>query len=72
MATIFAVAVLNIKSTSIELKESLTCISNNLTLLKQSMPLVVLIKLAKSPVVRFDYFLFVLYKPNSLIGYLTL
>jgi hypothetical protein len=36
------------------------------------MPLVVLIKLAKSPIVRLDDFLFILYKPNSFISYLTL
>jgi hypothetical protein len=47
-------------------------ISNNMVAFKRPILLTILSKLAKLSIVGFNNFLFVLYKPNSLISYLTL
>jgi hypothetical protein len=47
-------------------------VSNNVVAFKRPVLLTVLSELAKLSVVGFNDFLFVLYKPNSLISYLTL
>jgi hypothetical protein len=46
--------------------------SDNVVAFKRPVLFTILSKLAKLSIVRFNNFLFVPYKPNSLISYLTL
>ena len=47
-------------------------VSDNVVTFKRPVLLTILSELAKLSIVRFNDFLFVLYKPNSLISYLML
>jgi len=45
---------------------------NNIITFKRPILFIILSKLAKLSIIRFNNFLFIPYKPNSLISYLTL